>query len=388
MQDAFEVDSEWVSISYQESIAFTEVYGFAGNQGAVNLEGILFRPRGVASKTLQIYMHPASTLQLLPVPREAVRRGAHVLCAGSRYARNDTAAILEKVLLDLGAYIRHAKSVWGYEHIVLVGWSGGGSLSLFYQAQAERPTITHTPAGDPVDIVGADLIPADAVIFQAAHISRARLLLDIIDPSVRDELNPDDRDPDLDIYNIKPPFDPAFIKRYREAQLARVRRITGWVKDTLEELRRRGGAEVERGFVTHRTLADPRFLDPALDPNDRPPGWCYLGNPETVNSGPVGLARFSTLRAWLSQWSIDDTQGDGVACASVIRAPLLFIENSADDAVPQPHCREVFDAAVSPDKRYELMEGATHYYKGQPELLAKATDLTRAWLSERGLAGR
>ena len=197
-----------------------------------------------------------------------------------------------------------------------------------------------------------------------------------------------DRDPELDIYNIKQPFDPAFIKRYREAQLARVRRITGWVKDTLEELRRRGGAEVERGFVTHRTLADPRFLDPALDPNDRPPGWCYLGNPETVNSGPVGLARFSTLRAWLSQWSIDDTQGDGVACASVIRAPLLFIENSADDAVPQPHCREVFDAAVSPDKRYELMEGATHYYKGQPELLAKATDLTRAWLSERGLAGR
>ena len=213
MQDAFEVDSEWVSISYQESIAFTEVYGFAGNQGAVNLEGILFRPRGVASKTLQIYMHPASTLQLLPVPREAVRRGAHVLCAGSRYARNDTAAILEKVLLDLGAYIRHAKSVWGYEHIVLVGWSGGGSLSLFYQAQAERPTITHTPAGDPVDIVGADLIPADAVIFQAAHISRARLLLDIIDPSVRNELNPDDRDPELDIYNIKQPFDPAFIKR-------------------------------------------------------------------------------------------------------------------------------------------------------------------------------
>jgi hypothetical protein len=24
-------------------------------------------------------------------------------------------------------------------------WSGGGSLSLFYQAQAERPTITLTP---------------------------------------------------------------------------------------------------------------------------------------------------------------------------------------------------------------------------------------------------
>src|SRR3546814_19013978 len=62
-------------------------------------------------------------LQLLPVPREAARLGAPVLCAGSRYARNDTAGILENVLIDLGDYIRHAKDVWGYEKIVLVGWS-------------------------------------------------------------------------------------------------------------------------------------------------------------------------------------------------------------------------------------------------------------------------
>jgi hypothetical protein len=31
---------------------------------------------------------------------------------------------------------------------------------------------------------------------------------------------------------------------------------------------------MERPFIVHRTLADPRFLDPALDPNDRRPGWC------------------------------------------------------------------------------------------------------------------
>jgi hypothetical protein len=55
-----------------------------------------------------------------------VARGAHVLCAGSRYARNDSPLIMEKVLLDLGAYIRHAKEVWGYEKIVIAGWSGGG----------------------------------------------------------------------------------------------------------------------------------------------------------------------------------------------------------------------------------------------------------------------
>lgn len=346
-------------------------------------------PRDRPSKTLYIFMHPASTLQLLPVPREAAQLGAHVLCAGSRYARNDTAGILEKVLLDLGAYIRHAKTIWGYEKIILVGWSGGGSLSLFYQSQAEKPTITHTPAGDPVDIVGAGLIPADAVIFQAAHISRAQLLLDIIDPSIKDELDPDNRDTNLDIYDPgnpnQPPYTANFINDYREAQLARIRRITSSVKVTLAELKARGTGEVERGFITHRTLADPRFLDPTLDPNDRKPGWCYLGNPETVNTGPVGLARFSTLRSWLSQWSIDDTNGDGIAAAKRISVPLLVIENTADDAVPQPHARAVFDAAVTTDKRFALIEGATHYYAGQPELLRQSNLLIRDWLIKREL---
>ena len=102
---------------------------------------------------------------------------------------------------------RHAREVWGYEKVVLAGWSGGGSLALFYQSQAERPTVTHTPAGDPCHIVDAGLLPADGFIFQAAHVSRAVVLADWIDPSVLDENDPDRRDPDLDLYHPdnKPP---------------------------------------------------------------------------------------------------------------------------------------------------------------------------------------
>jgi dienelactone hydrolase len=384
-----ELDFEWLHIAYEEPSAFVETYGFAGNQGSINLEGILIRPKGRASDTLLLFMHPASTLQLLPVPRAAARKGAHVLCAASRYARNDSAAILEKILLDLGAYVRHAKQALGYSHVVLVGWSGGGSLALMYQAQAEGPSITCTPAGDPIGIAGAGLIPADAIVFQAAHISRAQLLLDVIDPSVRDEQDPDNRDPRLDIYDPhnpnRPPYGPEFLADYRDAQLARVRRITAWVKSTLATLRERGGLEVERGFVTHRTLADPRFLDGSIEPNDRPIGRTYLGDPETANSGPVGLARFSTLRAWLSQWSIDDSQGDGRINAARISAPLLTIENTADDAVPRYHCQTVFDAASSADKRYIRIEGATHYYASQPEHLGLATDTLLTWLADRQL---
>jgi alpha-beta hydrolase superfamily lysophospholipase len=390
MSAAFEVIADWVHVTHVEASEFREVYGFAGGgQGTVNLEGIRLRPKDRPSTTLLVYMHPASTLQLLPLPRAMVARGAHVLCGGSRYARNDTPLIMEKVLIDLGAYIRHAKEVWGYEKIVIAGWSGGGSLSLFYQSQAERPTITQTPAGDPVDIPGARLIPGDAMLLQAAHLSRAVMLRDWIDPSVRNENDPDDRDVELDLYDPRnphqPPYSAEFIARFQAAQLVRVRRRTAWVKEMLETLRRKGGNEKERGFVTHRTMADPRFLDGSLEPNDRPIGRCYLGHPETVNSGPVGLARFSTLRAWLSQWSIDDTNAEGERCAAGVTVPLLAIENTADDAVPQSHVGRLHAAASSRDKTFVAIKNATHYYVGQPELLQQAVELSLAWLAARGL---
>lgn len=385
--EKFEVQPEWVHVQYAETSAFREVYGFASSQGMVNIEGVRFVPKGRPSKTLLVYMHPASTLQLLPMPRAMAAHGVHVLCAGSRYAKNDNPLIFEKVLLDLGAYIRHAKEKWGYEKVVIVGWSGGGSLSLFYQAQAENPTIETTPAGDPVDIKGAKLIPGDAMIFQAAHISRALLLAEWIDPSVIDENDPERRDPELDLYNpiIKPPYSKEFIVRFRAAQLARMRRRTAWVKETLDMLKKRGGNEVERGFVTHRTMAEPRWLDGSLEPNDRKIGTCFLGVPETVNTGPVGMGRFSTLRSWLSQWSIDDTHAHGEKCAAMIKAPFLAIENTADDAVPQPHTERIFKAAGSKDKTFRQIKGATHYYVAQPELLQQAVDLEMTWLRERKL---
>lgn len=387
----YPVRAEWVHIRFAERSRFKEVYGFAGSQGVVNLEGVRYLPSGmpdgVPSGTLLIYMHPATTLQLLPMPRAMAERGIHVLCAGSRYARNDSALIMENVVMDLGAYVRHAREVWGYRKIVVAGWSGGGSLALYYQSQAENPSVTETPAGDPCAIAEAGLIPADGFIFQAAHISRAVVLADWIDPSVLDENDPDRRDPALDLYNpdIKPPYPAAFLQRFRDAQQARIRRRTAWVRDTLQTLRARNGLDMERGFVTHRTMAEPRFLDAAIDPNDRPVGTCFMGDPETVNNGPVGLARFSTLRSWLSQWSPDDSRANGETCAAGISVPMLAIEHSADDAVPQPHTAKIYQACASRDKTLHRLQGATHYFVGQPELLAEAARLCVDWMDDRNL---
>ncbi len=377
-------------VSFPNPSKYTESYGFAGTSGLVHLEGQYLIPAGKASKTLFLFMHPTTTLQLLPMPTSLAAAGLHVLCAASRYPKNDAGLIMENVAVDMGAWIRDAREKRGYEKVVLVGWSGGGSLSLFYQAQAEHPTITATPAGDPIDLAAAKLLPADGIIFIAAHLSRAQTLTEWIDPSVLDEADPDRRDRELDIYAAgcpnAPPFTPDFIARFRAAQIARNRKITAWCQDWLDTLRKRGGSEIERAFVVHRTMCDVRWIDPTVDPNGRKPNWCFLGDPRTVNVAPVGLARYSSLRSWLSQWSYDLSNANGPKNAALVkRVPVLQIENLMDDAVPRTHNPIIRAALATPDKEYVGIEGANHYYRDQPDLLRHCIAAVLDWSRRKNL---
>ena len=376
-------------VSFEEPSEFAEVYGFVGSQGMVFLEGQLLIPTDIPSKTILLFMHPATTLNLMPMPKAMASAGVHVMCCGSRYAKNDSALIMEKVIADLGAYIRYAKEQLGYEKVVLVGWSGGGSLAITYQAEAQNPQITSLPSGEPYDTKKLGLIPADAIMSIAAHLSRAETLTEWIDPSVEYELNPSLRRCDLDIYDDdnpnQPPYSDEFLNYFRREQIARNRRITQWVKETLADLKRQNTGEYERGFVVHRTMADPRWLDPMVDPNDRKPKTCYLGNPKVVNVGPVGMARFSTLRSWLSQWSYDDSNARTEVNAGRITSPAIVIENTADDATPASHPKKIFDFLASTDKEFHKIKGATHYYQGQPEKLQDVVNLCLNWLKRQDL---
>jgi pimeloyl-ACP methyl ester carboxylesterase len=391
---AADAKAEWdripIILQFPEAPKFAETYGFAGTQGFVTLEGQRFLPRNRPSDTVYIFMHPTSTLQLLPMPAALADAGLHVICAGSRYPKIDSALIMEKVCFDLGQYVRWARADLGYKKIILVGWSGGGSLSLFYQSQAEQPSITHTPAGDAYDLTAANLQPADGVIFIAAHLSRAETLTQWLDPSVRNELDPDDRDPELDIYAPnsphKPPFSPDFVARFRTAQVARNRKITAWTQELLSRFNNKNDGEIERGFVVHRTMCDVRWIDATIDPNGRKPNWSFLGDPRVANVAPAGLARFSSLRSWLSQWSYDLSQAKGpVSAARIHRTPILQIENQADDAVPATHNPTIHQALATPDKEMVSIAGATHYYLGQPEQLAQCIAMVQEWSRRKNL---
>lgn len=369
------------SVVYKEEAGFKDVYGGAG--GIVFTENMRLYLEGTQSKRAIVFSHPIGGGSFLPLVLALARAGHHVIYCNPRYRGNDTALIMEKCVSDLGACLKDARQRLGYEQFILGGWSGGGSLSLFYQDQAENPTITHTPAGDPCDLTALGLTPADGIMLLAAHISRAVTLTEWIDPSIADETRPFERDPALNVYDPanpdQPPYSDAFVARFRAAQVARNRRITDWVKSELASLE----PNAERCFTVQGTMADVRWTDPAQDPSDRRPYECYLGVPRIANDGPVGLARFTTLRSWLSQWGYDTTNANGLVNAARISCPVLVINNTADLACTPSHARRLFDAVGHDDKEFRDIAGADHYYIERPDLLPEAVQTVSDWIARK-----
>ena len=371
-------------IVYDEESAFKDTY--AGQLGKVVVEAMHLKP-AVPSDSVVIFSHPIGGGAWLPLVTVLAKLGVHTIYCNTRYRGNDTALIMERAVMDFGACIRHARDKLGYSKVYLGGWSGGGAQSLFYQAEAQDPRVTHTPAGDPYDLTAAGFVPADGVLLLAAHLSRNLTLTEWLDASIEDESRPFARNPKWNLYapdGPKPPYSPDFVADYRARQIARNRRITAWVQDELAALKAAGLEQHERCFTVQGTMADPRWLDPLVDPNDRPPNQCMLGDPFVVNDGPVGLARFTTLRSWLSQWSYDLSNGDGLKCAARIAAPLLVIENSADDACTPSHAARLMAAADQCTIDHHVIAGANHYYFGQAPQVNEAATLVRDWIARQG----
>jgi pimeloyl-ACP methyl ester carboxylesterase len=374
-------------VTFKETSQYKDTY--AGEIGTVALTAHLLKPDISTGKSVVIFMHPTGGGSYLPMLNSLAKQGIDTVWCDSRYRGTDSALIMEKVLIDLGQCIKHLKEVLNYEKVILGGWSGGGSLSLFYQSQAENTSITETPAGDPIDLVSENFIPADGVMLIAAHESRHRTFTEWIDGSVLDENNPEKRKLELDIYNKdnlnQPEYSNDFIQAYRHSQIQRNRNITAWVQEKLNDFKKKGENNREFGFVVHRTMADPKWLDASIDPNGRKPNWCFLGEPEIVNNSPIGLARFCSLRSWLSQWSYDLAQGDGIKSAENISVPTLVIGNTADDGITPSHTHNLYNAVGNENKELVWIQDANHYYFGQPEKAQESAKTCNRWLQENNL---
>jgi pimeloyl-ACP methyl ester carboxylesterase len=374
--------SELLSIPMLSTSSRVEIY--SGVQRLMGrIYGQLVRPDDAPAHTALIITHPAAAFLGHYLLRPLAEAGVHALGLNTRYAGNDSNLIAENVLLDISSTVDTLRER-GYERIVLVGNSGGGSIAAYYQAEAEHNTVSTTPAGDAVDLSG--LSPVDALLLVAVHSSRARVLTEWLDPSVVDEADPFSVDAALDMYDSRngPPYSADFLERYRAGQLARNRRISQRCREQLAEIRQRGLSVSNLGFVVHRTFAEPAFVDLSIEPTDRQP--CRLwGDPAAANLNAASLGRFSSLHSWLSQFSIDDARGDALTHLPRVSVPVLIVQGKADECVLPHHPHGMFDAISHDDKQIVWIDNGTHYLFSHEGALGDTVSAIGSWLRERGL---
>ena len=330
-----------------------------------------------SGKVGAILMHPTSNFMGHYLLEPLAEQGISCLALNSRYINNDSVLIMEQVLLDLGAGVRYMRE--HFDVVLLLGNSGGAAMMSFYQAQAENPSITHTPAGDLINLQGANLIPADGVAILAGHPGRSHLMSHWLDASIPNESDLLSINQELDIYDKNnQPFTDKFLNHIHQAQLDRSNRITNRVQERLQYLRGLAEPILDEAFIVYRTYADPRFVDLSIDRNDRQLGGNRGGtNPRVINYGVNSLCRYTSLSAWMSQWSLlSNADGpDNIAKTSV---PILHLEYTADGSI-FPSDIQRWSAAMGNREEFHQIKKGSHYLTGQPELIAQVSDLIMTW---------
>jgi hypothetical protein len=271
--------------------------------------------------------------------------------------------------VDIAVGVRWLREVAGVRTVALLGNSGGASLMAAYQAQAVGPQ--EEPA----------FPPGDQFVSLNAHPGRPDVLTSWLDPSVTDESDPLSVDSTIDMFEPGngPPYPPEFVKRYRAAQAARNDRITAWVLSERDRLRAHGASD--RVFTVHRAWADLRFVDLGLDPSERTAG-CYFGDPKAANYGSFGLACTTTLRSWLSMWSLSESRCRAGPHLAQIRQPSLVVQSTADQGCYPSDATAIFDSLASEDKHLEMVAG-DHYLSHPRRARGAVADLVAEWLARR-----
>jgi hypothetical protein len=134
----------------------------------------------------------------------------------------------------------------------------------------------------------------------------------------------------------------------------------------------------------HRAWADPRYLDPSLDPNDREIGLCYLGPPKLFNYSPFGIGCSNSIRTWLSMWSLEHSQCRAIPHLERIVLPSLVVQSMADAGVFPVDAQTIYDNLAAEDKTLEFIPG-DHYLQKPENARDDVADLVAGWLQDRGV---
>src|SRR6201998_2567454 len=334
----------------------------AGRAGAGGppCQGLYHRGVGRKPKVAMIATHYQIDFSEHYLADYMATRGIGFLGWNNRFRGFESSFLLDHALVDIGIGVRWLRETQAVETIVLLGNSGGGSLMAAYQAQAVEPNVTPLPGMRPAAGL-TDLLPADGYVASAAHPGRPDVLTAWMDGAVVDENDPLATDPDLDLFNQRngPPYSAEFLTRYRSAPGARNNAITDWVEKELKRVRAAGFTD--RPFNVMRTWADPRMVDPTIEPTKRPPNMCYAGVPAKANRSSHGIAGACTLRNWLGMWSLRHAQTRAEPHLARLDCPAIGINAEQDTGVFPSDARRIYHGLASKDKTLVSID-TDHYF--------------------------
>jgi len=361
-------------------------------------KGALYVPdSGPAPTVAFISIHRASSnLSSLPT-RELTKRGFMVLGLNPRSDNNESLVDQEGIALDIKQGVEFLRAQPGIKTVILIGASGGGPSTTYYEAVAENG-IGYCNTPEKLDPCGKEvegLPKADAMVLLDAHPGFTINNLRGMNAAVLDEKDPTKIDPALD------PFSPAngfvkdgsskysaeFIEKFSKAQSVRMNKLIDQALAIDAKLK--AGTHVppdDDAFIVYHDRARLDDLDTSIYATTSGPQRLLkndgsivtevvktdrLPHPDNreVDSAWDGGMLFVTVKSFLSANSIRSkhamndidicSSNNSTLCAvKQIKVPMLIMSMNAHYFVHDGE--EINKLAASPDKEFLIVDGALH----------------------------
>jgi hypothetical protein len=366
-------------------------------------KGALYVPdAGPAPHVAFLAIHRTSNYMTHVSTAELSKRGFMVLGMNPRSDNNEAAVNWEDIALDVRAGVRYLRAQPGITAVILIGHSGGGPTTSYYQAVAENGPAYCQGANKLVECSASRLAGftaadrADGIIFMDAHPGNTVNTLRSLNASVKAEGVNSSIDRSLDPFNVANGFNPsgdsvyslAFQSRYFKEQSKRMNALID--KALAIRSKMQAGTYIpsdDESFVVYRDsarlsdfstgvhrgtlspqklLKDNGSIQNIIVNTVRVPN---PGNREDDASFDSGGAADLTINSFLSANAIRSTHSlDGIDwCSSnnsticavrQIHAPILVTAMQGHYFIRDGE--QIFQNSVSADKDFFVIEGATH----------------------------